>query len=128
MRHYLPNLYLGRALCGYIKTYLSSLGYSLDGHLRFTVRIDESAAKNIALEGVRGAFAEEALHAIAELTQTPVEWRKSMTGGETELFVQSKSVDHDAVERGLLRALLKITGHGNAQRSQPNWRRFLRFQ
>jgi hypothetical protein len=111
-----------------LSTYLQSLGYSLDGPPRFTLRIEESTERNIALIGVRGAFADEALHAIAELSRTPIEWRRSSNGGENELLVQANSVDHDAVERGLLRALLKITGHGSIERSQSGWRRFLRFR
>ncbi len=111
-----------------LQAYLRSLEPSLAAGARLRIRIEDSTARNIALEGARGQLGEEALHQIAELTQTPIEWRKSMTGGQTELIVRANPVDHDAVERGLLRAILRITVPGKADPGRRGWRRFLRLQ
>jgi hypothetical protein len=117
-----------------LETYLSSLGYSPAslgyslGGSGLRISIEAGAPGVISLEGLRGKLADEALHSIAELTQTPVQWRKSMTAGESELLIRANQVDHDPVARGVLRALLKITGHGSPGASRPGWCRLLRLK
>ena len=80
----------------------------------------------VMIEGVRGPLAEEAMHSIAELTATPIEWKKSAYGSDLELHVIYRAPDADAVERGLFRAVLKVTGHGRPEASKTGWRKFLR--
>jgi hypothetical protein len=97
-----------------LRGYLAGLGYRLSRQSpTYRVRIDESTQPNIVLEGVRGSLAGEAQHAIAELTAAPIEWRKASAGSENELHVVTNAAGHDAVERGLLRALLRLTRHGS---------------
>lgn len=110
-----------------LRSYLMSLGYEVSGSGTYTIRVEESSGGNLILEGVRGAFAEEVLHAVAELTGSPVEWRRVAQGSDCELLVIANGVDDDALERGVLRALLKLTGHGGRQANRPSWiRRILR--
>ena len=101
-----------------LRRYLESSGYQVAERGAFyTLRMDESAeAANIVLEGVRGALAEEAQHAVAELAGAPVEWRRAAAGSERELRVTAAPAHADAVERGVLRALLRVTGHGEKKK------------
>jgi len=113
-----------------LRGYLAALGYKLSRQSpAYRVGIEESTQPNIVLEGVRGPLADEAQHAVAELTATPIEWRKAGAGSENELRVVTNATDHDAVERGLLRALLRVTRHGShgPATEAAYWvRRFLR--
>jgi hypothetical protein len=97
-----------------LRGYLAGLGYSLSQQSpAYRLRIEESMRTNILLEGVRGPLADEAQHAMAELAAAPIEWHKASAGSENELHVVTNAAGHDAVERGLLRALLRLTRHGS---------------
>ena len=111
-----------------LRSYLMSLGYQVSGIGTYTIRVEEGSGGNLILEGVRGTLAEEVLHAVAELTGSPVEWRRAVAhGNDRELRVIANGADDDALERGVLRALLKLTGHGGRQANRPTWiRRILR--
>lgn len=96
-----------------LRGYLTALGYRLSPrNAAYRVRIEESIRTSILLVGIRGPLAGEAQHSIAELTTAPIEWRKASAGSENELHVVLAASDHDAAERGLLRALLRLTKHG----------------
>ena len=96
-----------------LRGYLTSLGYTIASTgAAYTVVLEEGTQANVLMEGVRGPLAEEAQHAVAELTQSPVEWRKAAQGSERQVRVTSNGGDNDAVERGILRALLRLTQHG----------------
>jgi hypothetical protein len=97
-----------------LRGYLAALGYGLSHQSpAYRVRLEEGTGPAIILEGVRGLLANEAQHAMAELTAAPIEWRKASAGSENELHVVTNASGHDAVERGLLRALLRVTRHGS---------------
>ena len=96
-----------------LRAYVASVGYQVaERGAEYIVRMEEGSQTNVVLEGVRGALAEEAQHAVAELAGAPVEWRRAAAGSERELRVTSNGCDDDAVGRGVLRALLRVTGHG----------------
>ena len=104
-----------------LRSYLMSLGYEVSGSGTYTIRVEEGSGGNLILEGVRGAFADEVLHAVAELTGSRVEWRRAVThGNDRELRVIANGRDDDALERGVLRAVLKLTGHGSRQAKRPS--------
>jgi hypothetical protein len=102
-----------------LRGYLTSLGYKLAapgyklsaGRAACTIRIEAGAQGKVVIEGVPGELSEQARRAVAELTATQVEWREAAIAG-SELRVAVHGSDTDAVERGLLRALLRVTGHG----------------
>ena len=102
-----------------LSRYLTSLGYQVQGDVSsaptYTVRIEVGPQTNIVLQGLRGAFAEETLHAVADLTRSPVEWRKAPDGSEFVIDIVAAAAQAEAIERGVLRALLMITGHGAAE-------------
>ncbi|MEQ1949020.1 MAG: hypothetical protein ABL995_17645 [Bryobacteraceae bacterium] len=100
-----------------LRGYLKSLGYEvLDAASKaaadFVIQMEQGTTSKVALEGVRGQLAEEALHAIAGLTGVPIEWRVAIAGSERVLKIVAPAIHADAVGRGLLRALLTATGHG----------------
>ena len=97
-----------------LREYLGSLGFALaESGARYAVRIDEASdAGNIALEGIRGALAEETQHAVAELSGAAVEWRRSINGNEGSVRMAVGSPHEDAAARGALRAILRLTRHG----------------
>lgn len=106
-----------------LRRYLASLGYTLTGIApAYTIRVEQGGQSNVVLEGVRGPLAEETQHAVAELAGAPIEWRSVKSGNDRQLKVWTNGVSDDAVERGVLRAVLRITGHGQ----QSGWRRLLR--
>jgi hypothetical protein len=97
-----------------LRGYLASLGYELaDRRAEYTVRIEPG--DRVTIEGLRGALAAEALHAVSELAGAPVEWRRAAAGSDRELRVTVGAEGADAVERGVLRALLRVTRHGQAR-------------
>ena len=103
-----------------LRGYLRQLGYRVaETGSAYVVRVEEGSRESIALEGVRGPFAEEALHAIAELSRAAVEWRTAGAGSERELRIVVSDATSDAGARGLLRALLRVTGHG--ERKPSGW-------
>ena len=96
-----------------LREYLASLGYQLvDRAAAYVVRVEEGGDGNIVLEGAVGALAHEARLAVEELAGARVEWRASSQGSGRELRVVGTAGAADAVERGVLRALLRVTGHG----------------
>lgn len=101
------------AAAGALRAHLASLGYQVtERGAQYVVRIQEGSQSSVVLEGVWGALAEQAQHAVAELAGAPVEWRRATPGSERELLVVTNGTAGDAVERGILRALLRVTGHG----------------
>ena len=100
-----------------LRQYLKSAGYqAVESGGAYTVRMEEGEQANIVLEGVRGALAEETQRAVAELAGAPVEWRPAAAGSERELRVIAGTGNRDAAERGVLRALLRVTGHGTKKK------------
>ena len=80
-----------------LRGYLRQLGYRVaETGSAYVVRVEEGSRDRIALEGVRGPFAEEALHAIAELSGAVVEWRTAGAGSERELRVVVSDATSDA--------------------------------
>ncbi len=75
----------------------------------------------IEMEGA-GEFGDEARRAVAELSGVPVCWRNSESSNTNQLHVavpaneQGSVVWEDAAARGVLRAILKLTRHG-----EPGW-------
>ena len=103
-----------------LRGYLRQLGYRLaEQGSAYVVRVEDGSQGAVALEGIRGPLADHALHAIAELAGTAVEWRMAKAGSERELSVSVPDATSDAAARGLLRALLRVTGHGEAE--PPSW-------
>jgi hypothetical protein len=108
-----------RVLAGY----LAKAGYRVNGFRpAYTVTLEEgNSAANIVIEGHGGELAAEAQKAIAELTATPIEMRRA---GESDRAVRvvttGREEDSDAIERGLMRAVLRVTGHGK----KSKWRIF----
>ena len=95
-----------------LREYLASLGYQLvERGADYAVRLEEGHDSTIVLEGSPGALAEEAKRAIEELAASQVEWRPLSHGSGEQLRVVATG-GCDAVERGVLRALLRVTGHG----------------
>lgn len=100
-----------------LRGYLKTLGYQvLDAASKaagdFVIQIEQGAAPNVALQGVRGQLADEALHAIAGLAGVPVEWTAAIGGSQAVIRVVADAVQGQAVGQGLLRAILNVTGHG----------------
>ena len=94
-----------------LRGYIESQGYTLSETApAYALHIEEGVQANVVLKGVRGALADEAQHAIAELAGVPVEWQRADAGSERELHIVTGSASADAVERGLLRAILRLTG------------------
>ena len=106
-----------------LEGYLAKAGnHVTDFRPACTVTVDEGeSAGNIVLEGNGGALAAEAQRAIAELTATPIEMRRAGESDRAILVVTTgREDDSYAIERGLLRAVLRVTGHGN----KSKWRIF----
>jgi len=94
-----------------LRHHLASLGYRVAGeNADYTVRMEQSEHPGIVLSGMPGKLADNARRLIAELTSGPVAWREM--GSARELHVTASADHADAAERGVLRALLQITGHG----------------
>ncbi len=98
-----------------LKDFLKCLGYEVvedvaNTAAAFAVRIERGIG--LAMEGLRGPLSEEALHAITELAASPLEWRKAVAGSERAIHIIADRVHTDAIGRGVLRALLRVTGHG----------------
>ena len=81
----------------------------------YTVLVEDGSGPHIVIDGINCRFKDAVQDSIAELTDTRIEYHRA--GG-----VQSDRAIHvvtapgednaDAVERGLLRAILIVTGHG----------------
>ena len=108
-----------RALGGYL---LKSGYHVTESRPAYTVTVEEGkSAGNIVVEGNGGELAAEAQKAIAELTATPIEMRRS--GGSDRVIrvvTTGREEDSYAIERGLLRAVLRVTGNGK----KSTWRIF----
>ena len=82
----------------------------------------------IEMEGA-GEFGDEARRAVAELSGVPVCWRNSELLNPNELHVAVPVTEtgnrdwEDAAARGVLRAILKLTRHGEPAwfGSKKNW-------
>jgi len=72
------------------------------------LRIEPGAGTNIVVEGAPGPLAEEARRTIAELAGAAVEWRPIESGSGRDLRIAARGEVDDAVERGLLRAILRL--------------------
>ena len=98
--------------------YLENVGYRVTRFgAAYTIRVEDGAEDRILLEGVESQLAAEAQTAIAELAGVPVRFKKADRGSDRELCVFAGGSGTDAVERGVLRALLRITEHGEPQAS-----------
>jgi hypothetical protein len=100
-----------------LRAQLKSVGYEVldvasKAAADYVIQLEQGTQPNVALEGLRGVLADEALHAIAGLTGVPVEWRAAIGGSEKVIRVIASAVHGDAVGLGLLRAVLNATGHG----------------
>ena len=94
-----------------LRHHLASLGYRVvDENADYTVRMEPSEHPGIVLSGMPGELADSARRLVAELAPGPVAWREM--GSARELHVAASADQADAAERGVLRALLQVTGHG----------------
>ena len=109
--------------------YLASLGYELtESGAKYLVQIDahHPGIRQLSVEGIRGGLAEEVQHAIVELCGAAVEWRRAEGGKEHHIRVIASPVHEDAVARGVLRAILRLTGHGlTGHGAEARWFDFL---
>jgi hypothetical protein len=94
-----------------LNDYLSALGYQAgDGDADYAIRMEESEQAGITLTGGAGELADHARRFVEELATAAVAWQEK--GPPHVLRVAVGEGHADAVERGVLRALLQITGHG----------------
>ena len=128
------------ATAGLLREHLTALGYAVvERGGRFSVCMDGMTAENppcqefggegagIESEAAAGEFGDEARRAVAELCGTPVCWRRSEMLQATELRVVvpvESGKWEDAAVRGVLRAILKLTRHGEPVGwfGKQNWR------
>ena len=112
---------------GALREYLKALGYAvITGSSTpsgtFAIRVEVSSAANIAVQGPHGPLVDEALRAIAVLASVPVEWFPLNAESTRTIQVSAPEIHTDAIGRGLLRAVLRISQNGTAQ---PGWNGFL---
>jgi hypothetical protein len=112
---------------GALREYLKALGYAVvTGSFApsgaFAIRVEVSSAANIAVQGPHGPLVDEALRAIAELASVQVEWFPSSGESTCTIQVSAPEIHADAIGRGLLRAVLRISQNGTAQ---SGWYGFL---
>jgi hypothetical protein len=97
-----------------LRHHLTSLGYRVaddnDKNADYVVHMEPSEQAGIALSGMPGELADNARRLVAELAPGSVAWQE--TGSARGLHVAAGAGQADAAERGVLRALLQITGHG----------------
>jgi hypothetical protein len=103
-----------------LRGYLKALGYQVsdhaaEGNATYSISAELAAMASIAVQGPPGAFAEEAVRRIAELTSVSVEWFPAGAGAANAIHIAAPDIHADAIGRGLLRALLLLTRHGAAQ-------------
>jgi len=92
-----------------LRNYLESQGHAISNtRPAYTLRIEPGSSTSIVVEGAPGRLAEEARRTIEELRTEPVEWRPTDQGSSRELRVVARDDVDDAVERGLLRAILRM--------------------
>ncbi len=103
-----------------LREYLKALGYAVATGASvpsgaFAIRVEVGSAANIAVQGPRGPLVDEALRAIAELASIRVEWFPSNGDSIRTIQVSAPEIHADAIGRGLLRAVLRISQNGAAQ-------------
>lgn len=86
----------------------------------YSVIVEEGAGPNIVIDGVNCRFKDAVQDAIAELSDTRIEYHRA--GGvqsDRRIRVVSNGAerDADAIERGLLRALLMVSGQAPSRKS-----------
>jgi hypothetical protein len=101
-----------------LRNHLASLGYRLasegDRGAEYAVHLEASECEGVTLSGTPGELADRARLMVEELAQGAVNWQET---GARELRVAAGPGLADAAERGVLRALLQVTGHG----VEKNW-------
>ena len=103
-----------------LRDYLKALGYAVATGAAapsgaFTIRVEVGSAANIVVQGPHGPLMDEALRAIAELASIRVEWFPSNDDSIRTIQVSAPEIHADAIGRGLLRAVLRISQNGTAQ-------------
>jgi hypothetical protein len=97
-----------------LRDYLAMLGYRVaddnDKNADYTIHMKVSEHAGITLSGGPGELADTARRLVAELASRPVDWQEH--GSAREIHIAVGAGHADAAERGVLRALLQITGHG----------------
>ena len=111
-----------------LRGYLEAAGFHVtDFSPSYTVLIEEGTGPNIVLDGVNCPFKDAVQDAIAELTDTRIEYHRAggvQSDRKIRVVTPPKETDSETVERGLLRALLVVSGHHMARGS---FKRFLTF-
>ena len=96
-----------------LRQHLESLGYSLTTvGGSYSVRLSEHEEANVFLRGREGDFAAKIVGMVKELTHVPVHLEINPDGAEGNTYVHYHPSAATAVELGVLRALLAVTGHG----------------
>lgn len=100
-----------------LRGYLTALGYRVvQSGGRVLVEMIRAEVPYIAIEGV-GELADAINSAIAELSGAPVTQRAIEGLPAARVAVPAENaVQEEAAARGVLRAILKLTGHGEPQK------------
>jgi hypothetical protein len=94
-----------------LSDYLAELGYQVtDGEADYGIHTVAGETAGITLTGGAGELADHARRFVEELAAGAVAWREA--GPAHKLHVAVGDGHMDAAERGVLRALLQVTGHG----------------
>ena len=97
-----------------LRHHLASLGYRVADasgtNADYAVHMEQREQPGIALSGMPGELADNARRLVTELALEPVAWGEK--GSARELHVVAGADQADAAVRGVLRALLQLTGHG----------------
>ena len=106
-----------------LRNHLASLGYKVAADnasaAGYVVRMETREDPGIVLSGRPGEFADNALRLVAELAPGSVTWLEA--GSARVLHVAASACHADAAVRGVLRALLRVTGHGGRKSWFGKW-------
>lgn len=94
-----------------LRRHLAELGYRVvNKAAAYVIHLAEHEAPGIAVRGAVGAFGEQARECVEELARIPVAWEECPLAKEVHVAFHADYAD--AAMRGILRAVLRATGHG----------------
>jgi hypothetical protein len=97
-----------------LRGYATAAGLHLTNHNpTYSVIVEEGAGPNIVIDGINCRFKEAVQNAVSELSDTRIEYQRAggvQSDRKIRIVGTGSEADADAIERGVLRALLIVTG------------------
>lgn len=104
-----------------LRSYAATAGHHVTSrNPSYTVAVEDGAGPNIIIDGINCRLKDAVQDAIAELTDTPIEYQRAggvQSDRRIRVVGTGNDADADAIERGLLRALLIVAAGPQPKKS-----------